>query len=72
MKTPTPPSGEAINEAILEAGIIALVPLGGDHIYFYPRNTLPPYLWAYLDLSMERRCLLRDYLMGLGNASRYR
>ena len=61
------PIGRTINDRIRECGVVALVPLDGTRIWFYPRGRLPPYVCAYLDANNGRNArLLRDFCVTLG------
>ena len=61
------PTGQGINAAILEAGCFALTNLAGNYMWFYPRGKMPAYLHTYLELSEDRKGLLRDFLHKLPN-----
>lgn len=60
-------TGRAVNRKVVECGIVALVDLQGDRIWFFPRGRLPPHVCAYLDANNGANArLLRDYLVTLG------
>jgi hypothetical protein len=44
------PTGRSVNNIVLECGVVALVDLAGDRIWFYPRGRLPRHVGAYLDI----------------------
>lgn len=58
-------TGRTINDKVRECGVVALVDLRGDRIWFYPVGRLPNYVVAYLSLHGHSR-LLRDFLVTLG------
>jgi hypothetical protein len=61
------PTGRLVNEKCLECGIVALVDLAGDKIWFYPRGRLPAHVAAYLNIHNGRNArLLRDFCVSLG------
>jgi hypothetical protein len=58
--------GARINKLILDSGVFALTNANGDHLYFYPRRGLRPFLADYLGAQDSRRLkILRDYLLKL-------
>lgn len=60
-------TGRTVNDKVRKCGVVALVDLNGDRIWFYPRGRLPPYVCAYLDISNGRNArLLRDFCVSLG------
>jgi hypothetical protein len=61
------PTGRSINNRILECGVIPLVDLAADRVWFYPRGRLPAYVVAYLNIHNGRNArLLRDFCVSLG------
>jgi len=61
------PTGRIVNDKIRECGIVALVDLSGDRIWFYPRGRLPPSVAKYLNLQNGYPArLLRDFIVSLG------
>lgn len=61
-------NGRSVNDKIRSHGVIALVNLRGDRVWFYPRGRLPNYLAAYLDAhDSYRLSLLSNFLVSLGN-----
>lgn len=61
-------NGRSVNDKILAAGVIALVNLRGERVYFYPRGKLPNYVACYLDAHDRYRLgLLSNFLVSLGN-----
>lgn len=60
------PTGQALNARILNYGVVALVDLGGDRVWFFPPK-LPLRMVAELEDEGGRRLrLLRDFLVTLG------
>lgn len=60
-------TGRTVNDKVRECGVVALVDLAGDRIWFYPRGRLPPYMCAYLDIDNGRPArALRDFCVSLG------
>lgn len=59
------PTGRQINEVILKAGVVALVDLKGDRIWFYPRGRMPLHVLAYIEIN-HRSARLRDFLVNVG------
>jgi hypothetical protein len=63
--------GEAINQTLLQAGVIALTRFDGSRIEFYPRGALPPYVFAHLTADDNARLFaLRNYLINLARGIR--
>jgi hypothetical protein len=64
-------TGQAINDEVRKSGVCALVDLGGDRIWFYPRGRLTRDACALLDANDGRNArLLRDFLVNLGRGIR--
>lgn len=60
-------TGRTVNDKVRECGVVALVDLAADRIWFYPRGRLPPHVCAYLDVHNGRNArLLRDFCVSLG------
>jgi hypothetical protein len=60
-------TGRIVNDKVRACGVVALVDLAGDRIWFYPRGRLPPHLGFYLDSDHGRPArLLRDFCVSLG------
>jgi hypothetical protein len=60
-------NGRTVNDKVRECGVIALVDLAGDKLWFFPRGRLPAYLVAYLNIHEGRNArLLRDFVVTLG------
>lgn len=61
------PTGRSVNARILECGVVTLVDLAGDKLWFYPRGRLPAHIVAYLNIHNGRNArLLRDFCVNLG------
>jgi hypothetical protein len=61
------PTGREINDKVRQCGVVALVDLSGNRIWFYPRGRLPRHVTAYLDAHNGRNALvLRDFCVSLG------
>lgn len=66
-RLPTRPTGKTVNDIVLESGVVPLVDLSGDRIWFYPRGRLPRHVAAYLDVGNGHHArLLRDFIVTLG------
>lgn len=60
-------TGRAVNDRIRACGIVTLVDLQGDKIWFYPRGRLPLDIVKYLNLHDGYAArLLRDFIVSLG------
>lgn len=64
-------TGKAVNDLIRESGVVALVDLAADRIWFYPRGRLPLDIVDYLNLHNGYAArLLRDFIVTLGRGIR--
>jgi hypothetical protein len=63
----TQTTGRQVNDLVRESGVVALVDLAGDRLWFFPRGRLPKDLAAYLNMQNGHAAfLLRDFIVTLG------
>jgi hypothetical protein len=60
-------TGRTVNDKIRQCGVVTLVDLEGNKLWFYPRGRLPHDIVTYLNLQDGHAArLLRDFVVTLG------